>query len=730
MRIQIVDPPAFTPPYDHALCAALADAGADVELVTSHFAYGSVPRPDGYLVRELFYRHARGLPGSHARRASKLAEHLPDMLRYRKVAAAADLVHFQWFDVPWVDARVLPRRPLVITAHDLLPREPRPGQARAQRRLYDAADAVVVHSAYGRRRLVDGLSIDPAKVRVIHHGAFDYLARLPDPDPLPDELTHVDVPVVLFFGLLRPYKGIDTLLAAWRGIDNAELWIVGRPMMALEPLRAAAGATVRFVPRFVSDAELASFFRRADVVVLPYSRTERFDQSGVLATALAFAKPVVVSDIGGFGEVAELGRGAARAAGRSRSSPPGPRSDPRRSRRARAPCRGRPRRRRGPVLVGRRGSRDARALPGARRVTAPPAPQSAAVTALAIVFWVSVGLLAYTHVGYPLLLALLARARRGRGRGASVAAGTTELPSVSLIVAAYAEQEVIAERVANLRALDYPADLLELIVACDGSPDATPRRARDAGADLVLELPRGGKIRAQDAAVDRARGAIVAFSDANASWDPQALRRLVAPFEANPRVGYVCGEVRFVNDRGTNQEGLYWRYEMALRALESRVRSVTGGNGAIYATRRESYLVVDPIMGHDLSFPFNMVKRGWIAPYVAGRPCEREDGADDRGRVRTQATDDEPRLADRGARRHALAARLRPAVRADDLLPPHPPLPLAVPALGGARGEHRAARRRVGVRRRRRHAGRRAARGRCSRRCCPPARCSSRATTC
>jgi glycosyltransferase involved in cell wall biosynthesis len=235
------------------------------------------------------------------------------------------------------------------------------------------------------------------------------------------------------------------------------------------------------------------------------------------------------------------------------------------------------------------------------------------VTALAIVFWACVGLLAYAHVGYALLLALLARL--GRVRTAS-AAGPGSLPSVSVIVAAYAEQEVIAKRVENLRALDYPPDALELIVACDASPDATPERARAAGADIVLELPRGGKIRAQDAAVQRARGEIVAFSDANALWDPAALRRLVAPFLADPRVGYVCGDVRFVNERGTNQEGLYWRYEMGLRSLESRVRSVTGGNGAIYATRRESYLVVDPIMGHDLSFPFNMVKRGWLALYV------------------------------------------------------------------------------------------------------------------
>jgi glycosyltransferase involved in cell wall biosynthesis len=113
--------------------------------------------------------------------------------------------------------------------------------------------------------------------------------------------------VVLFFGLLRPYKGLEALLDAWQGIDGAELWIVGRPRMPLAPLQARAPRSVRFVPRYVSDAELPAFFRRADVVVLPYGRTERFDQSGVLATALAFGRPIVVSDIGGFGEVARTG---------------------------------------------------------------------------------------------------------------------------------------------------------------------------------------------------------------------------------------------------------------------------------------------------------------------------------------------------------------------------------------------------------------------------------------
>ncbi len=245
------------------------------------------------------------------------------------------------------------------------------------------------------------------------------------------------------------------------------------------------------------------------------------------------------------------------------------------------------------------------------------------MTLLKTAFWASAGLLVYTHAGYPAALAALDRVRGRRGApgdadGSSGPPGSNaDLPKVSVIVAAYAEQGVIAERVTNLRALDYPGDKLQIIVACDGSPDDTAQRARDAGADLVLELARGGKVRAQDAGVRHARHEITAFSDANVTWEPDALRRLVQPF-ADPQVGYVCGQVRFVNECGTNQEGLYWRYEMAVRALESRLASVTGGNGAIYATRRHSYIVVDPIMGHDLSFPFNMVKRGWRAVYAPG----------------------------------------------------------------------------------------------------------------
>jgi cellulose synthase/poly-beta-1,6-N-acetylglucosamine synthase-like glycosyltransferase len=243
------------------------------------------------------------------------------------------------------------------------------------------------------------------------------------------------------------------------------------------------------------------------------------------------------------------------------------------------------------------------------------------VTWVAVVFWVAVGLLVYAQVGYPLLLELLGRLRRARDPAAD-APGAPE-PSVSLVIAAHREAAIIEAKVANARALDWPAERLEVIVACDGSPDDTPARARAAGADLVLELPWGGKVRAQDAAVERAGGELLAFSDANALWEPGALRALAAPF-ADDRVGYACGQVRFVNDGGTNQEGLYWRYEMAIRARESQLQSVTAGNGAIYAVRPEAYLHVDPIMGHDLSLPFNMVKRGWRAVYApAARATEK-----------------------------------------------------------------------------------------------------------
>ncbi|MGB7588524.1 MAG: glycosyltransferase family 4 protein [Solirubrobacterales bacterium] len=308
MHVQLVDPSAFTPPYDRALAAALVRAGADVELLTSRFLYGPVPEAHGYRVEERFYRRsaARGLdaPG---RRVFKLAEHVPDMLRFRR-EAAADVIHYQWLTVPALDVRLLPEvRPRVMTAHYILPSHPSRRQVATARRVFGCMDAVIAHSEAGARQLQQEAGVDPERIHVIPHGAFDYLTKLSEEKPLPAELEGAEGPVVLFFGLLRPYKGIDTLLEAFRQVEGAELWIVGNPRMDIRPLRALAEEApgrVRFVTRFVEDAELPAIFRRADVVVLPYRDAEH---SGVLYTGLAFGKAMVVSAVGGFIEIAAEG---------------------------------------------------------------------------------------------------------------------------------------------------------------------------------------------------------------------------------------------------------------------------------------------------------------------------------------------------------------------------------------------------------------------------------------
>jgi glycosyltransferase involved in cell wall biosynthesis len=312
MRVQVVDPPAYTPPYDRSLCAALARAGAEVELVTSRFVHGPVPAPLGYEVREHFYRlSGRREADAPARRALKLAEHVTDMLRYRRDGAPVDVRHFQWLPLPALDGRLLPPgHPRVLTTHGVLRSEGWERRRRGLRCVLDRMDAIVALSGFGRDRLV-GAGVDPGLVRVIPHGAFDYLTRQPDERPLPPELAAVTGPVILFFGLIRPYKGIDVLIEAFRSVPGAELWIVGRPLgVSLDDLRETAGRAegrVRFVARFVSDRELPAYFRRADVVALPHRDAE---QSGVLFAALAFGKPIVLSDVGGFGEVAATGAGA------------------------------------------------------------------------------------------------------------------------------------------------------------------------------------------------------------------------------------------------------------------------------------------------------------------------------------------------------------------------------------------------------------------------------------
>jgi cellulose synthase/poly-beta-1,6-N-acetylglucosamine synthase-like glycosyltransferase len=226
-----------------------------------------------------------------------------------------------------------------------------------------------------------------------------------------------------------------------------------------------------------------------------------------------------------------------------------------------------------------------------------------------VLFWGSLAALAWTHVLYPATVALAARVRTRR-----VALGDGHyLPSVAVIVTAYNEESAIERRLENLCALDYPPDLLELVVTSDASTDRTEELA-EAGGARVIRNPRGGKVAAQDAAVRATDAEVVAFSDANATWAPDALRMLVRNF-ADPRVAYVCGRLRLEAPDGSNREGVYWRYELVTRDGESRLGSITAGNGAIYALRRSDYAEVDPRFGHDLALPYLMVQRGRRAIY-------------------------------------------------------------------------------------------------------------------
>ena len=227
-------------------------------------------------------------------------------------------------------------------------------------------------------------------------------------------------------------------------------------------------------------------------------------------------------------------------------------------------------------------------------------------------FWGSLGALAWTHAGYPAAMGVLARLRP---RPVSKAEIT---PSVALVVSAHDEEAVIGRRVENLLALDYPADRLEIVVASDGSTDATNAIVEEIAAResrvRLLRCPREGKVAAQHRSVRETASDVLAFTDANTEWKPDALRLLVRNL-ADPEVGYVCGQLRLESPDGANLEGVYWRYEMWVRAQESACSSITAGNGAIYAVHRDAYVEDDPKFGHDFGFPYLMEQAGRRAVY-------------------------------------------------------------------------------------------------------------------
>ncbi|MGH3137448.1 MAG: glycosyltransferase family 2 protein [Gaiellaceae bacterium] len=253
-------------------------------------------------------------------------------------------------------------------------------------------------------------------------------------------------------------------------------------------------------------------------------------------------------------------------------------------------------------------------------------------------FWGSLGALAWTHAGYPVAMGVLARLRPRPVRKAEIT------PSVALVVSAHDEEDVIGRRLENLLELDYPADRLEIVVASDGSNDATDAIVEEIATREprvhLLRCPREGKVAAQHRSVRETASDVLAFTDANTEWKPDALRLLVSNL-ADPEVGYVCGQLRLESADGANLEGVYWRYEMWVRKQESACSSITAGNGAIYAVQRDAYVEDDPKFGHDFGFPYLMEQAKRRAVYEPGAIAVEKPAAepeDEYGRkVRTIA---------------------------------------------------------------------------------------------
>jgi glycosyltransferase involved in cell wall biosynthesis len=302
VRVVIADPPAFTPAYDHELAAALARAGADVELVTSRFRFGDAPEPDGYRRLELFYPlSSRLFRRSRIRLPLKAAEHVPGNLRLAR--RAADVVHLQWLAAPELDDRLLrPRAPAVFTAHDLLPRRTA-AKRDLWRRLLSRFDRVVVHSERGREALAH-LVADAERIRVVPHPVFPS-----DPTRRDDGRT------LLSLGVIRPYKGLADTIETARRVEGARLVVAGDPLEPVDHYRALAnGLEVDWRLGYLPEAELDRALGEATLALFPY-RPE-LDQSGALLRALGAGVPAVAYDVGGVGEpIRRFGAGRVVASG-------------------------------------------------------------------------------------------------------------------------------------------------------------------------------------------------------------------------------------------------------------------------------------------------------------------------------------------------------------------------------------------------------------------------------
>ena len=287
MRVVIADPPAYTPQYDHELAAALARAGAEVELVTAPFRFGETPPPNGYRRSELFYPlSSRLFRRSPLRLPLKALEHPIGLARLR--ARPANVVHLQWLAAPELDARLLRLEPpAVFTAHDLLPRRTA-AKHELWRRLLSRFERVVVHSERGRDALED-LGVESRRLRVIPHPVFPS-----DPERCDDGAT------VLALGVIRPYKGLGDAIEAVLRVEGARVLVAGDPVEPVDAYRARAGSRAEWRLGYLRETEVDRALGEATVAVFPY-RAE-LDQSGALLRALGAGVPAVAYDVGGVAE--------------------------------------------------------------------------------------------------------------------------------------------------------------------------------------------------------------------------------------------------------------------------------------------------------------------------------------------------------------------------------------------------------------------------------------------
>jgi len=287
VRVLLCDPPAFTPQYDHELAAALARAGADVELVSSRFRFGEVPAPDGYERREIFYPwSSRAFGRSALRLPLKALEHPVGMARLSR--ERPDVLHLQWLAWPKLDRTLLRlRAPAVFTAHDLLPRRSAADRD-LWRGLFGRFARIVVHSERGRAVLAD-LGVPPERLRVVPHPVF------PSDPPRAD-----DGRTLLALGVIRPYKGLGDAIEATKRLAGTRLLVVGDPMERVDGYRAQAGEHADWRLGYLPDAELDRALGETTLALFPY-RAE-LDQSGALLRALGAGVPAVVYDVGGLAE--------------------------------------------------------------------------------------------------------------------------------------------------------------------------------------------------------------------------------------------------------------------------------------------------------------------------------------------------------------------------------------------------------------------------------------------